>query len=108
MARQPQVTRTITATKVVLMAADVSTGELIDVEMTLPREYKDADAILKMATKIGENPNLRYVYVKSAEVVETLYGMTEAEFIKYAKPLPPRAKSEADTESAETSDVENV
>lgn len=99
MARQPQVTRTITATKAVLMAANISTGEIVDVEMTLPREYKDADAILKMAGKIGENKNLRYVYVKSAEVVETLYGMTEAEFIRYAKPLPPRTKSEESTEN---------
>ena len=98
MARQPQVTRTITTTKVVLMAADISTGELVDVEMILPREYKDAEAILKMAGKVGVNPNLRYVYVKSAEVVETLYGMTEAEFLRYAKPLPPRGKGEAETE----------
>ena len=99
MARQPQVTRTIITTKVVLMAANISTGELVDVEMTLPREYKDADAILKMAGKIGENPSLKYVYVKSAEVVETLYGMSEAEFLRYAKPLPPRVKAENDTES---------
>lgn len=99
MARQPQVTRTIITTKVVLMAANISTGELVDVEMILPREYKDAEAILKMAGKIGENPFLKYVYVKSAEVVETLYGMSEAEFLRYAKPLPPRTKAEAETES---------
>ena len=99
MARQPQVTRTITATKVVLMAANITSGELVDVEMTLPREYKDAEAILKMAGKIGENPSLKYVYVKSAEVVETLYGMSEAEFIRYAKPLPPRTKGDSETES---------
>ena len=99
MARQPQVTRTITTTKVVLMAANVSTGELVDVEMSLPREYKDAEAILKMAAKVGENPNLRYVYVKSAEVEETLYGMTEAEFLRYARPLPPREKATDDAEN---------
>lgn len=94
MARQPQVTRTITTTKAVLMAANISTGELVDVEMILPREYKDSEAILKMANKISDNPNMKYVYVKFTEVVETLYGMSESDFLRYAKPLPPRTKGE--------------
>lgn len=99
MARQPQVTRTITTTKAVLMAANISTGELVDVEMILPREYKDSEAVLKMANKISDNPNMKYVYVKSTEVVETLYGMSESDFLRYAKPLPPRTKVEDNAEN---------
>lgn len=99
MARQPMVTRTITATKAVMYAANVATAQLEEVEVMLPREYKDEEHMLKMANKLSDNSNLRYVHVKSYEVVETLYGMTEAEFILFAKPLPPRSKSEDETEN---------
>ncbi len=101
MARQLMVTRTFMTTKVKILAVNVETEETSTVEMTLPRTYKDNEAILKMAEKVNENSVLRLVHVISSEVVETLYGMTEADFIANAKPLPPRNSAYADTDSAE-------
>lgn len=90
MAREPMVTRTFMTTKVTILAVNVETEDTKMVNLVLPRTYKDTEAMLKKAQKLNEDSALRFVHVVSHETVETLYGMTEAEFIQYAKPLPPR------------------
>lgn len=91
MARVPQVTRTIQTTRATVFSVDTETKEVNEREIVLPRTYKNFDAILKAAkTIIGESKNERFVHVVNAEVVETLYGMSEAKFIEYAEILPPR------------------
>ena len=39
-----------------------------------------------------------FVQTVSSKHVETLYGMTEADFIKFAKVLPPRTKVDTEVE----------
>jgi len=91
--RTPQVTRTITTTKANVMCLDIEKGEPVNVELTLPRTYKDDKAILKAAEKVLEGENTKPVYVATTTVEETLYGMSEVEFIKHAEILPPRGCS---------------
>lgn len=94
MARVPQVTRTIQTTKATIMCLDIEKGESVNKEITLPRVYKDDEAILKVAKKVIDNDNIKAVHVVSAEVNETLYGMTEEQFVKHAAILPPRKVTE--------------
>ena len=47
MARTPMVTRTITTTKVNVMCLDVQLGEPCNKVITVPRTYKDDEALMK-------------------------------------------------------------
>lgn len=94
MARVPYVTRTITTTKATVMCLNIQTGVPENVEIILPRTYKDEAALLKVAKKQLENDALKAVHVVSTEVVETLYGMSEQAFINAAEILPPRTVAE--------------
>lgn len=101
MARTPQVTRTITTSVVSVLCADISLGELVNKEFTLPRTYKDDEAILKAIKKANTDENIKPVSVADVKIVETLYGMSEQKFIDNAEILPPRngAEVEAETEN---------
>lgn len=101
MARPQMVTRTFTTTKAKLLSVKISTEETEIVEITLPRTYKDNNEILKVAQKNCDNEDTRYVHVISAETVETLYGMSEADFLKYAAVLPPRPAKTVNEEAAD-------
>lgn len=102
MARQPVITRTITTTKVEMLAVNVDSKSTETVEVTLPRTYKDEQAMLKMANKRNENQSLKYVAVTGTPTVESKrWGMTEEEFIDKGHEFPPY-KSKDDTDDVET------
>lgn len=90
MSRQPVVTRTITTTTVKLLFVDTATKTTDEVEVTLPRTYKNDDALLKMANKRRDNERIKYVAVLDAPVVQKKrWGMTEEEFIDAGREFPP-------------------
>lgn len=109
MARIPQVTRTIQTTKANIMCLNIEKGEPFTQEVTLPRTYKDDKAILKAAEKVVNSNTVKAVHVVSAEVQETLYGMTEQRFIELAEILPPRKdySKPDETGEAEADESEN-
>lgn len=90
MARQAMVTRTITTTEVAVMAVNTVSGETFTVNHTLPRTYKDYNAVLKKVQASFDTEDVKHVHVISTTENETLYGMPEEEFISHAKVLPPR------------------
>lgn len=91
MARVPQVTRTIATTNVTLMMVDTTAGEVYNKDVILPRTYEDDKAVLKAAKKLYDSEEHKVVQVVRTSVAETLYGMSEADFIAHAKVLPPRS-----------------
>lgn len=99
MARQPVITRTITTTKVEMLAVNIDSKSTETVEVILPRIYKDDTAMLKMANKRNENPSIKFVAVIGTPSVESKrWGMTEEEFIDKGHEFPPyKAKDEIDT-----------
>lgn len=101
MARVPMVTRTIIATKVVVMCLDIEAGEACSKEITVSRTYKDDEALLKKVKPLLETESIKPVCIVHKEEIETLYGMTEQEFMVHAKVLPPRT-SNTETESTST------
>lgn len=99
MARVPMVTRTITTTKANVMCVDVEAGEPFNKEVTVPRTYKDNDSLLKTVKPIIETETVKAVHIVGKTEIETLYGMTEQDFIEHAEVLPERTtKTEKETE----------
>lgn len=93
MARQPMVTRTIVTTKANVMCLNVESAEPFNMDVTVPRTYKDEVSLLKAVKKVAETENVKCVHVVDSVQVETLYGMSEQEFIEHAAVLPPRTKN---------------
>lgn len=94
MARVSMVTRTITATKIVALCLNIETAEPFNKEVTISGTFKDEKAMLKAAEKLLNTETEKTVHIVSSEEIETLYGMTEQEFIQKAQVLPPRGKKE--------------
>ena len=110
MARAPMVTRTIQTTRVSVLCLNIEQGEPFNQEVVLPRTYKDEKHLLKAAEKVINSDTVKAVHIVSAEVEETLYGMSEQDFITLAKVLPPRkstAKDDNSTENGDNDDTEN-
>ena len=90
MARERMVTRTVSETTVTVMCVNVTTAEMTNKVYTLGQVSNQSDA-LKALKKLYETDTFKLVAVVSMEVSEQLYGMTEVEFIKLARKLPPRS-----------------
>lgn len=95
MARKPMVTRTVTTTKATVLCVNTVAEETVTQVVEVPRTYTD-DAKLLKAVKETLDAAIIPVKVISTETVETLYGMTEQQFIEQAEKLPPRTKTETD------------
>lgn len=89
-ARQPMITRTVTTTKAKVLCLDIEQEKPFVQEVVLPRTYKDERSMLKRIRPLVENENVKVVHVQEVSVEETLYGMTEQQFIDSATKLPPR------------------
>lgn len=108
MARTPMVTRTIITTEVTALCLDVTTAEPCNKTCTLPRTYPNNEKLLKAAKSVMETDTLKVVHIVDTKEVESLYGMTEQEFINAAKPLPPRTKAEVEAESVNNAEADNA
>lgn len=93
MARKPMVTRTVTTTKATVLCVDTVAEETVTQVVEVPRIYTDDSKLLK-AVKETLDSTIIPIKVISTETVETLYGMTEQNFIELAEKLPPRKKTE--------------
>ena len=101
MARIPMVTRTITTTKATVMCLNVVHGEPYTKIVIVPRTYKDDNALLKVVKSIIETDELKAVHIVEKEEIETLYGMSENDFIEHATVLPKRGEKTEETEITE-------
>lgn len=101
MARKPMVTRTITTTKVNVLCMDIQKAEPFNKVVTLPRTYKDDKTLMKKVQEVVETDTVIPVHVVDKEEVETLFGMTEQEFIQKAVVLDPETRRLEETEEVE-------
>ena len=102
MARKPMVTRTIVTTKVNVLCLDINSAEPFNKVVTLPRTYKDEKKLLKKVEEVVNTDEVKAVHIVLKEEVETLYGMTEQDFITNATILDPYTRKELETETEET------
>ena len=87
MPRVPQVTRTFQTTKVTVLCLNIETGEPFNGYLVLPRAYKDEKAMLKQVEEVINTDAVRAVHIVDSEVQKIRYGISEQEFIQYAKVL---------------------
>lgn len=100
MARKPMVTRTVITTKASVLCVNTVAEETVTQEVEVPRTYTDDKKLLN-AVKDVLDATIIPVKVISTETVETLYGMTEQDFIANAQKLPPRPKTDKDENAQE-------
>lgn len=111
MARAPMVTRTIQTTETTVLCLDINKGEPFNQKVVLPRTYKDEKHMLKAAEKVINSDAVKAVHIVDSVVKETLYGMSEQDFITFAKVLPPRnsnADGYADTDSMQGDEDDQI
>lgn len=101
MARVPMITRTVTSTKATVLAVDITTGATFDKEVEVARTYKDNEKLLKVIKSTFETATEKMVAIKSSEEMETLYGMSEQQFIELAEKLPQRNTTQMKDENAQ-------
>jgi hypothetical protein len=94
MARVAMVTRTMETTKVNVLCLNIKEGTPFEKELVLAGTFKDEKSKMKAVSAQVDNDEQKAVHVKSTEVITTLYGMTEDDFIKHAKVLPARGTTE--------------
>ena len=100
MARVPMVTRTISSTTAKVLVVNITTKQTSEKKVTVPRT-PDEKHLMKAVEAAINNEEEKAVTILSSEVVETLYGMEETEFIKVAAVLPPRGTQEETEPAAE-------
>lgn len=88
------VTRTIKSTHCVLMCVDTSIGEVKNIDVTLPRTYKEVSDMLTTAKEIYDTDTLKCVEVVDYVEKECLMGMPESLFIQYAHEIVKQKKEE--------------
>ena len=92
MARKPMVTRTIVTTEVNVLALNIVKGEPFNAHLVLPRTYSDDAKLLKNVQEFFDNEEQKAVHIVEKKEVETLYGMSEQEFIANASVLDPETR----------------
>lgn len=94
MARERMVTRTVITTMVDVLVININTADTGTKTFVLTQNMvKDEKTMLNNAQVMLENEcgeMWKAVAIKNIKEEETLYGMTEQDFMKYAKVLPPR------------------
>lgn len=92
MARERSVTRTINVTTVKAITMDIESKAVSTQDFTISGDTPSQDMALKQAKKLYETSTLKIVAIESLETIEKLYGMSEVEFLKYAKELDPTTR----------------
>lgn len=89
MGKTRMVTRTVVSTVASLMVVNLETAEVQNESVELSGTFKNNDAILKALEKdktiLGNS--IKPVQVLESKPKETIYGMSEQEFISCAKPM---------------------
>lgn len=94
MARKPMVTRTVRTTKVTFLCVNIVEEKTETKVVEVTRTYSDDKKLLKAVKEVITDENIIPVKVIKTEIVESLFGMTEQEFVEYAQILPARGTKE--------------
>lgn len=90
MARERMVTRTILTTELAVLCMDIEKAQVIEKTVTITGYTPNPNKLLILAQKRLDTDTLKATHIKSITEKETLYGMSETEFIELAQVLPPR------------------
>ena len=96
MARVRMVTRTVNENTYTCMCVDTISAEIINRDFVVGVEFDTDEQALKHFQKQYNTDGFKVVAVVAHSVKEILYGMTEADFIRLAKVLPPRSSEKSE------------
>ena len=96
--RERMVTRTVTSVDYVCMTANTETRKVEDLTVNIPNGVTMTEKARLKAIAEALPASNTLVQIISETVKETLYGMTEEQFIKLAKVMPARTKADSETE----------
>ena len=99
MARERMITRTMKTTKVNVLCLELDTVEPCNKDIVIPTTFKDKKKLFNKVKEMIDTDQLKAVNITSAEEVETLYGMSEEDFIAHAKELDPSTRKALETEN---------
>ena len=88
------VTRTVASVNYTVMVVDTESKTVENIVVSIASGDTMSDNARVKAIKEAIPVGKLFVQIVSHEIVETLYGMSEQEFIRLAKVLPPRTKTE--------------
>lgn len=94
MARVRMVTRTVNVAEVEIMMLNINTQKVSTLLAEVGGGITEEKALMKAVKKMYEDASNKCVAITSVKQKEILYGMPEADFIRLAKVLPPRSKSD--------------
>lgn len=91
MARQRVVSRTINSYKVVAQTADLVAGKVVEMVYYVPAQIS-AEKLMDYIRKHESTESTVPVAVVSVTTESQIYAMTEADFLKVARPMTPDRK----------------
>lgn len=108
MARIKMVTRTIEATKAEVKVVSISTDEITTITTIVSGLFTETSdpTLLKLIKKQTETEDLKVLKVIALTDASELYGMTESEFMLYAKVLDKETRKVLETETSTESESE--
>lgn len=92
MSRKPYITRTMQSEAVTAMVCDTETAEVSNTTVTLGHTFKDPKAREKAVRAKVETGTTKLVAVVDVETVTGVYGISEDDFLAYAKKLDPETR----------------
>ena len=90
MAKERMVTRTISFTEVSVISMNIETVTPKHEVIRIAGVFDNEKSLLKKLKNRYETDLYKIVAITDTKVIEKLYGMSEEDFIEYAKELPPR------------------
>lgn len=96
MAREKMVTRTVEGTNVTVLGVNLETKATEERTFNVSGKYTDIEKLKKVAEKVGNSDTFKVVAVEKYEAFETLYGMSEVEFMEQARVLDPKTRKAVD------------
>lgn len=92
MARQYPFTRTITTQTVTALVFDKETAEASNTTITLPEVISEPAKLDRIAAKLLNKGNIKFIEVVDTQVEEQLYGITLEDFLEKAVKLDPKTR----------------
>lgn len=105
MARKPMVTRTFETTICDVMAVDTINAIVENQIVRLTRTYKTDDEMLKACKSVAETDTRKVVKIVTAWTEEKLYGMSEADFMRFSVELDPVTRRPIDSDEDEDEEI---
>lgn len=107
MARKPMVTRTFVTTVANVLCMNLETAEPFNTEVTFARTFKDDKKLMKAVSEKLDTETVKAVHIVGKEERETLYGMTEDDFLRLATELDKETRKPITTDAVAENATEN-